>query len=164
MNLPFRKQKSEVQTNPIIPEMNGPVAQPSGFSRTRAMYWIRLAIVILVTLFILWLLFLGVRGLVHKVSHHSPSAPKGTVSRSTEAPSSSTPNSNSSSSTNQKSGSQGSNTQSGSTNQPQGTATAGNTANDTLANTGPGSTAAIFLVATATGVAAYQVVLRRRAE
>ena len=158
MNLPFRKQKSGVQTNPIIPEMNGPVTQPSRFSRARALYWVRLAILVLVALFVLWLLFLGARGIVHKVSHRSSEAPKGTVSNSAEAPSSSKPNSSSNSGTSQTPTNQNANA-----NQSQSTP-AGNSANNTLANTGPGSTAVIFLVATATGVAAYQVVLRRRSE
>ena len=159
MNLPFRKQKGGVQTNPIIPEMNGPVTQPSGLNRARVMYWIRLAVVVVVALFVLWLLFLGARGVVHKVSHHSPSAPKGTVSNSAQAPSSPKSDSGSNSGASQQNPSN----QTTNTNQ-QSASTTGNAANNTLANTGPGSTAAIFLVATATGVAGYQIVLRRRAE
>ena len=34
--------------------------------------------------------------------------------------------------------------------------------NSTLVNTGPGSTAALFTIATATGVIGYQIVLRRK--
>jgi cytoskeletal protein RodZ len=167
MDLPSPNQN---ETKPIIPEMNGPM--PPQQHTAPGAQWLRLGVLVVVGLLVLALLFLGGRWTYRKIAHHStkpttattgsksstPSKKPSSSQGSSSAPSSgssSTPAPASNSSTTPSNGSQ-SGGQAGS-----GTQVA---ANGKLTNTGPGSTAALFTIATATGVIAYQVVLRRRTE
>jgi len=159
MNLPFRKQGG-IPNNPIIPEMNGPMPQSSVSNRGRVMQWVRIAILVIIALAILWLLFLGGRWAVRKVSHHSSTPSISTKSdtnnaKNTPAGNSPTP------STSQGSGQSNPSAPSPTTPTPKPSNT---TPTNTLTNTGPGSTAALFLVTTTAGVVCYQIVLRRRSE
>jgi cytoskeletal protein RodZ len=165
MDLPSPNQN---EPKPIIPEMNGPLPQEH---RAPGMQWLRLATLVVIGLLVLALLFLGGRWTYRKIAHKSTkpttattqSKNKSTSKQASGSQSSktATPQSSSSSSTSP------STNQQTATSSSTGSQTATSTqtgSNGNLTNTGPGSTAAIFTIATATGVIAYQVVLRRRAE
>lgn len=156
MKLPFRKQSGGTESNPIIPEMNGP--QPQQAARG-VMRWVRAAALTVAALIVLWLLFLAGRWAWRGLSQGSDQSTSSHIGNSTAndnnsaQPSGGTP----------KNGSAASG-QSGSQKPASGNASGSqSTGASTLANTGPGSMAGIFAVATATGVVVYQIKLRRAA-
>ncbi|HET7320052.1 MAG TPA: hypothetical protein VFI84_00525 [Candidatus Saccharimonadales bacterium] len=158
MDLPSPNQN---ETKPIIPEMNGPV--PVQAQRAPGEQWLRLAALVVVGLLVIFLLFWSGRGLYRTIAHHSTKPTTATTqSKSSSPKKQSSSSQGSTTSTPQSSSSpSGSSTNQSATPSTTGTQTG---ANGKLTNTGPGSTAAIFAIATATGVVGYQIVLRRREE
>lgn len=147
------------ESKPVIPEMNGPMPQSSG---SNLMRWVRVAVLVIVALFILWLLYLAGLWIAHKVTGNDSSTTSHSGNSSNGgAPVTQAPNDSSAPSGSDGSGSGQSPATAGNTGTQPGSTAANN---GTLANTGPGSEAALFFIVTATGVVAYQVVLRRRAE
>lgn len=164
MNLPFRK-RSGVQTNPIIPEMNGPVQPSSG----RQINWLRVVVAAVVGLVILGALVWGGVWLSNRNSNPpktvSTSSGSARPNSSKQSPNSSKSNSSSQQST--PSSNSGSSTGSSSAapqtaGGQQQTQAQSQTANGNLANSGPGDTLAIFAGAVVAGTALYQIILRRQ--
>lgn len=150
MNLPFRKS-SNVPQSPILTEMNGPLPQPSS-QRPRPL--LRAGLLIVAGLLVIGLLFMGGLGVYHKTTQHHIAAP--TVS--TAVGSGHNPTQSVGSGPNVTSN--GSSNTAGTNNSP--TPSSSATSGQTLTNTGPGSSLAIFIASVVLGSLGYQLILRRR--
>lgn len=161
MNLPFRK-RSGTQTNPIIPEMNGPV-QPSSGSRIN---WPRVILAVIVGLVILGALIWGSVWEAGRSSNPSKTVATNSKSTQSSKPKQSKAPSKPQTSSGSTSGTSTSRNGSGAAPQVAGdqqkTSTPSQTGSGNLANSGPGDVAAVFLVASVAGAGLYHFILRKR--
>ncbi|HSX36928.1 MAG TPA: hypothetical protein VLG13_02325 [Patescibacteria group bacterium] len=161
MNLPFRN-KGGSENAPVVPEMNAPLPlQPSIGS---GILWWRVAILALGTVAVVILLFFAGRWAVHKASHKS-SKPSVSTSSSDKPTQKAAPSKPKAPSTAQKPTTPSNATSSGLAGSSASAAAPTNNSSVTsLTNTGPGETAAVFVIIAASGVIGYQVLLRRRTD
>lgn len=167
MKLPFRRKQGGAESNPIIPEMNGP--QPDG-SVSRAGQWMRIAIATLAAIVVLWLLFLGAGWSWRQLTHHDSSPAQTSTSKDQKGKKPGQDGNGA--------GSSGAAGQSAANQPPQNSAgsskSQGNGGSQPssgsvqpsprLTNTGPGSAAALFASVTLGGAVLYQIALRRKTE